>query len=280
MVNVGDDVFVAPLHGQKENIAIITGPVGQTGSTGAGGIVEGDYNTWTWKWSWTPSNGVYSTSYIAFYIDEINDIFYLWWYADSPKKIRFGSYNIADHSPIFESPTDSDYMYEHPRVYGAGDYTFWPGCHSLWSSIMRSHQTYILLDRADLNTIEVWKAGNLLWSHNLDDEGGGSYAEPCATEISLTGKYILIYECSDLHKLILYEGFDSGTSTTVTETVITDTAKAWAVDNLIGHIVYIISGGADGQSATITSNTATAITCSAVTFVTWGMSVGDTYKIS
>jgi hypothetical protein len=278
MVSVNDKVFVAPLHGQKENIAIITGPVGQTGGAGTSGIIERNYNMWSYMWSWSVTDGVYGNN-VAFYIDEANTIFYLWWKSSSPMKTRFGTYNIADHSVISESSSAIDYLYKPPSITGAGNYSFFIGCQYLRASILRSHQTYVLLERDDLNTIEIWKAGSLLWTHDLNVEGGGSYAEVCAAEMSLTGKYILLYECSDMYKLLLFEGFDAGTSTTVTETVITDTAKSWVTNDLIGHIVYITSGGANGQQGTITSNTGITITCSAATFVTWGMSVGDTFKI-
>lgn len=170
-----------------------------------GGIEEGDYTSWTHKWSWSVPEGVYYKK-IAFYIDEENDILYLWWYANSPQKIRFGAYNITDHSAIFESPTGIDYLYAGPAIVGAGDHTIQLPCHYLPYAVLRSHQTYMLLERDDLEKIEVWRAGSLVWSHDLNIEGGGSYAEACAAEISLTGKYILLYECSDLHKLVLFEG--------------------------------------------------------------------------
>lgn len=279
MVSVGDKVFVTPLYGQKDNLAVITGPAGGTGAAGTSGIFEGDYNTWTYKWSWALPNGLYDYRRVAFYIDDKNSIFYLWWDASSPGKIRFGVYNIADHSAIFESPTDSDYLYDDPDVYGVGDATFFMGCHALIFSILRSHQTYILLCRETRHTLEVWNAGTKIWTRDMREDTGETSGQAVSAEISLTGKYILFYDYYS-QKLWLYEGFDSGTSTGVTETTITDTSKAWVTDALIGHTVYVTSGGADGQSATITGNTGTALTCSAATFVTWGMSTGDTYKVS
>jgi len=201
MVEVGDNVFVVPLYGQKDNLTVISGG-------GGGGITEGDYNTWTEKWSWEPTNVVYSNR-IAFFIEESNDVFYLWWYANSPRKIRFGTYNISDHSAIFESPSDSDYTPYAPYVAGAGDYTFFSGCHSLEESILHSHQTYILLLRPDPsyynNTIEIWKAGSLLWTRDIRDDTGEATAEPRATSLSLTGKYIMLFE-NTTNKLMLYEG--------------------------------------------------------------------------
>jgi hypothetical protein len=171
-----------------------------------GGITEGDYITWAVKWSWSLPNGVkYNDGeYVAFYMEEINGIFYLWWYASSPAKFRVGTYNIANHSAIFESPSDSHYLYTYPFVIG-GSYSFKMGCNRLEDMILRSHQTYILLGRMDQETLEVWKAGSLLWSRDITADTGEASATIRSTEISLTGKYILFWD-EQTAKLWLYEG--------------------------------------------------------------------------
>jgi hypothetical protein len=286
MVGVGDTVFITPVNGQKDYIAVITGPAGASGGAGTSGIIEGDYNTWTYKWSMALTDGNCDAT-PAFCIDEVNDIFYLWWGDNKTHpeqdKMRFGCYNMSDHSVVFESPRDSHYGIN-TETYNAGygDYTFWQGCHGIQQSIMRSHQTYMLLNRhADTwfyPTIEIWRAGVLLWSRDVRDDTEEATADLYTTELSLTGKYIMFFDNATM-KLWLYEGFDSGTSTGVTETTISDTSKSWSTDVLIGHIIYVTSGGANGQQGTITGNTGTVVTCTAATFVTWGMSVGDTFKV-
>lgn len=177
------------------------------------GIEEGDYNTWTLKWSMALTDGSkYDTP--AFYIEEVNDIFYLWWYDDKTHpeadKTRFGVYNMSDHSAVFESPRDSHYL-NNTEMYngGYGDYTFWQGCHGIQQSIMRSHQTYILLNRYAATwfqpIIEVWRAGALLWTRDVLDDTGEASADIYTSEISLTGKYIMFFETTS-RKLWLYEG--------------------------------------------------------------------------
>lgn len=169
-----------------------------------GGIVEGDYNTWTALWGWVLPGGVASyPPNPAIFIDEVNDIFYLWWYADSPSKKQFGAFNIADHSTIFQSPSGSHYTYDAPYVGGAGDYTFSHECHYLDYSMLCSNQTYILLARYPYGSVEVWRAGALLWSRTLSDDWGGTPSHAQAL-FSPTGKYIMIVEEYD--KLWLYEG--------------------------------------------------------------------------
>lgn len=200
MVGAGDTVIVTPVYGQKDNLVVV----------GVGGAIsEGDYNTWTHKWTWEPTEGFNTYNKQACYMDEKNGIFYLWWYDNqgSPNwsTIRFGVYNIVDHSIIFESPLDSDYTPSIPYVYGAGDQTISLGCHSLYEGILRSHQTYILVNRPGQNIIEMWRAGIKIWTHDITDDTGEAFAGPYATDLSLTGRYILFYE-GVTHKLMLYEG--------------------------------------------------------------------------
>lgn len=53
---------------------------------------------------------------------------------------------------------------------------------------------------------------------------------------------------------------DTGTATSGTTTTLVNTAKAWTVNAFADKVVKIISGTGAGQSAVITSNTATALT--------------------
>jgi len=175
-----------------------------------GGIREGEYTTWTYKWLWAPTDNFNDLSEITYYIDEIKGIFYLWWedYRTdlSPwRVVRFGVYNIADHSTIFESPRTSDYK-KYPPSLGGGDYSVYLGITDFYySGISRAHQTYILMNRADKEIIEVWRAGVKLWSRDVTSDTGEVSDVPYAGSISLTGKYILL-GLDTSRKLALYEG--------------------------------------------------------------------------
>ena len=72
---------------------------------------------------------------------------------------------------------------------------------------------------------------------------------------------------------------DEGTSTTVAETVITDSGKGWTPSAYVNKYLMATDGAAKGKKRRITANDATTITCAGATFVTWGMETGDKYTI-
>ena len=72
---------------------------------------------------------------------------------------------------------------------------------------------------------------------------------------------------------------DEGTSTTIAETVITDSSKGWALGEFIDKYLMATDGAAKGKKRRITANDATTITCTGATFVTWGMEAGDKFTI-
>ena len=201
MVGVGDKVVVAPMEGEGENLVVV-------GAGGGGGILEGDYNTWTMKWLWAPDDGFRTYYMQTFHMDETNDLFYLSWEDDKAwpesHRTRYGAYHISDHSTIFESPRDIDYMPD-PYV-GAGDYSFYRGVCRLESGcISTSNQTYMLLCRSNEEIMEVWRAGVKLWSRSATEDTGVLWETPYIAAISLTGKHIMAYIAGSA-KLILYEG--------------------------------------------------------------------------
>lgn len=131
----------------------------------------------------------------------------MWWLdnqgAPNWSTRRFGAYNIADHTIIFESPQNANYTSETPYM-GAGDYSF--HLDSVYHvSISRSHQTYMLLNRVDDETLEVWRNGAKLWSRKPLADTLEATDTSYVASISLTGKYILAYVDTS-EKLILYEG--------------------------------------------------------------------------
>ena len=199
MVAVNDKVVVGPLYGQPDNIAIVSG--------GAGGISEGDYNTWTWKWTERPTSGTTSRSIDAL-IDEENSVISVA-YRDTTSNWRFGVYNISDFSVVFESAAGSKYTYLHPDTrekrgmhHNMVDFTY--------GGMSRSLQTYLLLLRTDRDTIEVWRGGStVLWSRSIAADFTRS-SWVFNGHISLLGKYILIVtqDASSPYYtyLMLYEG--------------------------------------------------------------------------
>ena len=72
---------------------------------------------------------------------------------------------------------------------------------------------------------------------------------------------------------------DEGTSTTVAETIITDSGKGWTPGAYVDKYLMATDGAAKGKKRRITANDATTITCAGATFVAWGMETGDKYTI-
>ena len=200
MVGVGDKVFVAPLHGQKDNLVVISAGNG-------GGITEGDYNTWTKEWFWDYPLGLEGTHHrVSYYIDEANAILYIW-LDDLNGDTRFCSYNLADHTTIFESTGGTDYIHFYPYF---ADKQIDQGVVTASGGISKSIQTYLALFRDDAGSeykiIEVWKDGAKLWSYDTSaDYQAHAYNDNAETFcISLTGKYILVW--TYYADLILYKG--------------------------------------------------------------------------
>ena len=71
----------------------------------------------------------------------------------------------------------------------------------------------------------------------------------------------------------------SGTVTSITETILTDTGQSMDVDRHINHTLVITSGDAIGNMYTIDDNDATTLTCTGDTMVTDGVAIGDTFMI-
>jgi len=202
MVQVNDKVFVAPLHGQKGNIAIITGPAG------AGAVLnEGNYNTWTKEWIVAIPGNLSSYDEFDMYIDDKNNLIYLAW-MDSSYDNRWGVFNIADFSTVFLSTVGSDYTRDSPYLQ-ATHMTL--GCAFFESGgISHSIQTYFVLSR-DYYTFEVWRTGSKLLTRDVRDDFHTTNCIYFTGGISLTGKYVLFsvrdYDPSpDVYYLMLYKG--------------------------------------------------------------------------
>ena len=165
------------------------------------GIVEGDYTTWTHKWISALPDGLSSSTYLSVSIDDKNGVFHLTW-RDGATKSRFGIYNLADFSIVFESPSGSHYGSGYPQAaYGRVAQRSWNDMVDSGGSI--SLQTYLLLMRDGYQIMEVWRGGATpVWSHDTSDEEAGTYIG--YGMISITGKWIILLNGND--KLICYEG--------------------------------------------------------------------------
>ena len=168
------------------------------------GISEGVYTEWAKKWAIAkdvPDGSISDSYYTAFFIDDKNDLIYLGWKdATSPFKRRYGIYNISDFSMVFQSPSDAHYAY----IYGNMIYGFGFGMAAMADvGASRSLQTYVFLLRSDRHTIEIWRNGVKIWTHDMRTEVAGDTVY--YGEISITGKYIFILTNTN-HKYILYEG--------------------------------------------------------------------------
>lgn len=161
------------------------------------GFKEGNYTSWTFKWSNAFPNGIGTYYHYAAYIDDKNNALYLSW-KDSSGDHRFGLYNTADFSVIFQSPAGADYKYR--GLTGAATFTR-DVC--LDSGGALSLQTYVVINRYDGVTMEIWRGGvTPLWSRDITLDESGTYVRMFT--ISMTGKYLLVYTTSK--KLLLYEG--------------------------------------------------------------------------
>lgn len=82
--------------------------------------------------------------------------------------------------------------------------------------------------------------------------------------------------------LMTNESVETGTVTTIAETVLTASAESWTNDDYIARMVVITSntaGTAMGESYAITDNDSTTLTCAGVTMATDGVLATDTFKI-
>jgi len=179
--------------------------MGRFGAAAAAGIVEGDYTSWTFKWLKHLDKSCAGACEASQFIDEKNNVVVVAW-EDEDANVRFGIYTIEDLTTIFQSDRGSNYIpgiggyvpstrYYRGMQFGAA---FGP-----FSGISRSIQSYVLLLRLDLSTIEVWRGGSTpLWSKDVPGETGCD--DIGNVEISPTGKYLLLK--SEWDELILYEG--------------------------------------------------------------------------
>jgi hypothetical protein len=166
------------------------------------GIKEGTYTAWTHKWTKDLPDSIMHYDYCYIVLDDKNDLFYVE-YRDASGFQRYATYNLDDFSNIFLSPSGQNYR----QKSSAWNYESVAKMGDVWlysRGISTSVQTYLLILRYDLKTLEVFREGSLLWDHDASGEGATSVEKG---GISLTGKWVLV--CVDTaggYRLILYEG--------------------------------------------------------------------------
>lgn len=164
-------------------------------------LVEQDYTTWTYKWNTTLPGGMWDPSTTVFQIDDKNDVLSVL-YHDSSNYNRFGTFNLADNSTIFNSTSGVEYSpagsTPELNYMSGGDNSY------IYNNIDVSSRSYLLLLRDGNMVIEVWRAGSLVWNHNTTSEGvTGVYSGG----VSNTGKWIVVgVYIGGNANLICYEG--------------------------------------------------------------------------
>ncbi len=170
-----------------------------------GGITEGDYTSWTLKWANLVPQSVSGSYELDWIIDEKNGHIIIIW-QDESNDNRWGIFNISNFSTVSLSAAGSDYTgviypYHWMGAMRRGKANFY------YSGVGVSHQSYFLLKRKDNYTLEVWRDGARLWSHDIRSDI--SNPAPEAGGMSLTGKYVLLlvmdYDIGK-YRLVLYEG--------------------------------------------------------------------------
>lgn len=176
------------------------------------GNVEDNFNTWTKVWEKPITDNLWSDGYMDLLIDDKSDVLYLSWKDKTYSKNRFGAYNLADFSAIFESPADE--YYTNTAAFGSlKEFLTFGYVETNYGGMSRSIQTYLVLQRADYHTHEVWRSGVKLWSRDyrldsdmLNDNSWCGYGG-----MSITGKYIILQiedltPSPDVFYLMLYKG--------------------------------------------------------------------------
>lgn len=300
MVNVGDKVFIAPVDGRKENIAVITGPVGTGGPAGK----DMGMNSY---WTGLVANIAYFSNLERSYVLEppattgniciIEEILQTEEFIglEESRTLPYRSFNVrgmiktcARASGVYQynlglsiglftsehtkgevipgtSPPDlADCLFSADAYgYDNGSYK----CRCADEGLDYGYEGYdapSFTDKTLYLQVMVWS--RVYW-------GSGDRPSNCTAYIKDIRAGGTVYYDKAIHIQ------DSGTSTTVTETVITDTSQSWSLHEWEGKTVEISSGSAFGVQALVTASAVTSITCADATFVTDGMLVGDTFDI-
>jgi len=163
-------------------------------------IFEGDYTTWTHVWNNTLPDGLSGMASIGTLINDLSDTLVVVW-TDSSAKRRLGTFNLEDFSVVNMSPSESNYLRNVASMYDTESPLF--GLANMeHGGFSRSIQSYIIIERSDSDTLEVWRHGSLLWQHSINDDAPGK--TPYYAEISPTGEWILII--TQQKELVLYKG--------------------------------------------------------------------------
>jgi len=91
--------------------------------------------------------------------------------------------------------------------------------------------------------------------------------------------YAALREMAEMLFKLAFSTGETGTVTTIAETILTDSAQAWTIDEHIGRTLLITSGLAKGSFYTIDDNAATTLTLTGDTLVSDGVVITDDYEI-
>jgi len=91
--------------------------------------------------------------------------------------------------------------------------------------------------------------------------------------------YAALREMAEMLFKLAFSTGETGTVTTIAETILTDSARAWTIDEHIGRTLLMTSGAAKGNFYTIDDNAATTLTLTGDTLVSDGVVITDDYEI-
>ena len=91
--------------------------------------------------------------------------------------------------------------------------------------------------------------------------------------------YAALREMAEMLFKLAFSTGETGTVTTIAETILTDSARTWTIDEHIGRTLLMTSGAAKGNFYTIDDNAATTLTLTGDTLVSDGVVITDDYEI-
>jgi len=151
---------------------------------GLGGLVEGDYTTWTHVWT-----------------------------RDYGAGKNFDGFHVTNTGTVYSS--DSSAEYARLRTYAGvennyDDYTFGMLFHPIWGASSIGKRYVVAMNNSGMDTyLHIWKDGAMIWSRFIGDDTAEAFY-PELVGMSPNGKYMAVGAISsvtyDTQLVMLYEG--------------------------------------------------------------------------
>lgn len=133
---------------------------------------------------------------------------------------------------------------------------------SIWArGVATSGTTTTLVDGSKGVDAATWRTNQWagFWVHIFSGTGAGQIRQ-IASNTGTTLTWATAGTAPDATSRYMILGFTAGTATSGAATTLTDSTKAWTVNQWANYAVRIVSGTGAGQIRPIASNTATALT--------------------